>query len=656
MTLVLLACTLFLVTGVIALCGGSARWATVIGAGGVIIGSMIGVIPSLGVLLSGTSVSVHVPWDVPYGAFIVVLDPLAAFFLVPIFFLSAVAALYGTAYLEPYRDRKSVGVSWFFFTLLVASMTLVVIAHNGVLFLMAWEVMALSSFFLVTFEDEQEQVQYAGWVYLVATHVGTAFVFVLFLLLGREHGSLDFDHFTAAAGPSLLFVLAVIGFGTKAGFMPLHIWLPEAHPAAPTHVSALMSGVMIKTGIYGLVRTLMILGPPSLWWGWLLCAIGVGSGILGILSALAQHDLKRALAYSSVENIGIITLGLGLSVIGVSTGSATIAVCGLAGALLHVVNHSLFKGSLFFGAGAVMHATGTRDLNSLGGLLQRMPWTGVAFLIGAVAITGVPPLNGFVSEFLLYLGALHGTMTLSTTSVAPALAVITALALIGGLSAACFANLCGMVFLGGPRSQPAAHAHEVGGVMRLAMGLLTVGCVGIAALSPVFVSSLSTVLVTVTRLPTETVTAELAVLQASLSHVILVSGGAIMVCLGLAGLRWHLLRGRTVDTQVTWDCGYAQPTVRMQYTASSFVQPLTSLFAPVLGTRRQQHMAPGLFPSTASLATVTEDLPATRLYQPLLSTLGRVLALFRWVQQGQVHLYVLYIALTLLVLLVWKLG
>lgn len=503
---------------------------------------------------------------------------------------------------------------------------------------------------------ELEQVRYAGWVYLVATHVGTAFVFVLFLLLGREHGSLDFNRFTTAAGPSLLFLLAIMGFGTKAGFMPLHIWLPEAHPAAPTHVSALMSGVMIKTGVYGLVRTFTILGPPTLWWGWLLCAIGVGSGILGILFALAQHDLKRALAYSSVENIGIITLGLGLSLIGISTGSATIAVCGLAGGLVHIVNHSLFKGLLFFGAGAVLHATGTRDLNALGGLLQRMPWSGVAFGIGAVAITGVPPLNGFVSEFLLYLGALQGTTTLSTATVAPALAVLTALALIGGLSAACFVTLSGMIFLGAPRSPQAAHAHEVGCAMRLAMGFLAVGCIGTTVLSPWLVSSLSPVLVTITRLPAPTVRAELLMLQASLSHVVLVSGAAILLGAGLAGVRWRLLRSREVGIQGTWDCGYAQPTARMQYTASSFTRPLTSLFVLLLGTRRQQHLAPDLFPSTATLVTVTEDLPATRLYQPLLSAFGRALASFRWVQQGHVHVYVLYIALTLLVLLVWKLG
>ena len=297
----------------------------------------------------------------------------------PLFLLSAVAAVYGSEYLQVYREQKHLGASWFFFNGLVASMTLVVIARNGILFLMAWEVMALASFFLVTFEDEQPSVRQAGWIYLVATHIGTAFLLALFILLGQERGSLDFDQFTVSAGPGLLFLLAVIGFGTKAGFMPLHVWLPEAHPAAPTHVSALMSGVMIKTGIYGLVRVLTLLGPPPMWWGWVLCGIGLCSGILGVLFALAQPDLKRVLAYSSVENVGVITLGLGLGLIGVSVGDPSLAVLGFAGGLLHVVNHALFKGLLFLGAGAVMHGAGTRDMSQLGGLLKRMPWTGCFF-------------------------------------------------------------------------------------------------------------------------------------------------------------------------------------------------------------------------------------------------------------------------------------
>ncbi len=535
-------------------------------------------------------------------------------------------------------------------------MTLVVIARNGILFLMAWEVMALASFFLVTFEDEQASVRQAGWIYLVATHIGTAFLLALFILLGRERGSLDFDQFTVSAGPGLLFLLAVIGFGTKAGFMPLHVWLPEAHPAAPTHVSALMSGVMIKTGIYGLVRMLTVLGPPPLWWGWVLCGIGLGSGILGVLFALAQSDLKRVLAYSSVENIGVIALGLGLGVIGVSVGDPSLAVLGLAGGLLHVLNHALFKGLLFLGAGAVMHGAGTRELSRLGGLLKRMPWTGGAFLVGAVAIAGLPPLNGFVSEFLIYLSAFHGTMALSRTAVSPALAVIAGLALIGGLAAASFTNTFGMVFLGEPRTERSARAHEVGPAMRSSLVFLAAGCVLAAVLAPWLLLTLVPVLVSVTTLSAAVVAAELAPVVHALSLVVLGSGGLVLVLAGLVGVRWRLLAHRQVTEHVTWDCGYAQPTPRMQYTASSFAQPLTSVFHGLLRTRTRLSAIHGLFPQRAALTRETDDLSQAWLYQPLFAGLNRLFASLRWVQHGRVHLYVLYIAVTLVVLLVWKLG
>ena len=369
-------------------------------------------------------------------------------------------------------------------------MLLVVVARNGVLFLMSWELMSLASFFLVTLEDEKESVRRAGWIYLVAMHLGTAFLLALFLLLGKNAGSLDFERLSTAAAPSgVFFLLAVIGFGTKAGFIPMHVWLPEAHPAAPSHVSAVMSGVMIKTGIYGLLRMLTLLGPPPAWWGWTLVAIGVVSGILGVLYALSQHDLKRLLAYHSVENIGIIALGLGVGVLGISYQNPTMAALGLTGGLLHVVNHAVFKSLLFLGAGSVLHATGTGELDRLGGLLKRMPVTGATFLIGAAAISGLPPLNGFVSEFLIYLGAIAGLG--SQAHIAPAwplmsVLVVGGLALIGGLAAACFTKAFGIVFLGEPRSGEAAHAHEAGAAMRWPMVVLAGLCVLIGLAAPLW--------------------------------------------------------------------------------------------------------------------------------------------------------------------------
>jgi hydrogenase-4 component B len=634
----------------------SPRWSTFLGVASAVAGCLVGLIPAGRVLLGASIESLRVPWDVPYGAFVVEVDPLSAFFLLPIFGLSALAAIYGGQYMLAYRHERALGVSWFFFNLLVASMALVVVARNAILFLVAWEVMALASFFLVTMQDDEESVRDAGRTYLVASHLGTAFLLALFILLGGGNGSLDFDRFAAGSNAGLLFILAAIGFGTKAGFVPLHVWLPEAHPAAPSHVSAVMSGVMIKTGIYGLMRTLTWLGPLPAWAGWLLVGVGVTSGVLGVLFALAQHDLKRLLAYHSVENIGIITLGLGLGLVGLRTGSTAVAVLGFAGGLLHVLNHALFKGLLFLGAGAVLHSTKTGDMEELGGLLKRMPWTGSLFLIGAAAIAGLPPLNGFVSEFLIYAGAFTAAASLGSDAAVPAVATIGALALIGGLAAACFAKAFGVVFLGEPRSDHAAHAHEQGRAMRGPMVLLAAACILIGVLSPPLVGRLAPVLEEVTGLPGSAVGEALGQATGILGSITLGAFGLLALAGLLLALRRAALARKPLAVGPTWDCGYALPSPRMQYTASSFAQPLTDLFGPLLGTRRRFSAPQGFFPQTASLTTETPDFYRERLYEPLFAAVQKGLSAFRWLQHGRVQLYVLHIAITLLVLLIWKLG
>jgi formate hydrogenlyase subunit 3/multisubunit Na+/H+ antiporter MnhD subunit len=537
---------------------------------------------------------------------------------------------------------------------------LVLIARNGVLFLAAWEGMALASFFPVVFENEKAEVRKAGWIYLTATHLGTAFLLVLFVLWAQASGSFDFDGFGAAAAQApalagLLFVLAVVGFGTKAGFMPLHVWLPEAHPAAPSHVSAVMSGVMIKTGIYGLVRMLTLLGPPPLWWGWVLIGIGATSGVLGVLFALAQHDLKRLLAYHSVENIGIITLGLGLGLLGLSSGRPALAVLGFGGGLLHVLNHALFKGLLFFGAGAAAHGSGTREMDRLGGLLKRMPWTGAAFLVGAAAICGLPPLNGFISEFLIYWGAFNGAAGAGGYAAVfvPTLALIGVLALIGGLAAACFIKAFGIVFLGEPRSKEAGHAHEVGWAMRRPMLLLAGGCAAIGLWPAPVLRILRPLLNTIigTAAAADPVWGEAGGVLTRLS----LGAGVFSALVGLLlFIRARLLAGRPVEETVTWDCGYARPTARMQYTASSFAQPLTSFFHKILRTEIQLRPPEGLFPKAAALSTHAPDWAEAGLFRPLFTGAERLLSKLRPFQEGRVQVYVLYIVLTLIALVVWK--
>ncbi len=660
MNLLLAALGVLLGSGFLALVAWrSWRLSTLFGAGGAVVGGVLGAVPALAVLAGGEVSSLRLAWQVPYGSFFLEIDALSAWFLLTVLAVCTLAAIYGSQYLRAYADQKSLGPPWFFFNLLTASMVLVLSARNGVLFLVAWEVMSLASFFLVTFDDEKDSVRQAGWIYLVATHLGTAFLLVLFILLGRQGGSLDFDTFTAGPGPwsaGLLFLLALVGFGTKAGFLPLHVWLPEAHPAAPSHVSAVMSGVMIKTGIYGLVRTLTFLGPPPAWWGWTMIGIGLTSGILGVLFALAQHDLKRLLAYHSVENIGIIALGLGIGLVGQSSDLPAIAVLGYAGALLHVVNHALFKGLLFLGAGAVLHGTGTTDMEELGGLQKKMPVTALTFLIGAAAISGLPPLNGFASEFLIFLGAFAGSTQADSLRALPLLVGIAGLALIGGLAAACFAKAFGIVFLGLPRSHQAETAHAPGNWMRWPMIVMAAGCIFIGLFAPLVVGMLVPVIQIVSGVSGGRIAEQLGTASGLLGKISLAAGILIALVVGLTWLRWRLLRGRSVAESETWGCGYARPTARMQYTASSFAWPFTNWFRTLLRTRKQQPTLRAYFPPEEELATETPAVWQESFYRPLFLGVRAALARLRWLQHGRVQVYVLYIALTIFVLLIWYLG
>ncbi len=634
---------------------GAAGWASRLAPGAAVAGCALGMIPAVQAL-AGNPEELLLPWSLPFGSFHLALDPLSGVFLLPLFLLSGAAAAYGVEYLRPEAESRDRGRSWFFFNLLVASMVVVVVARNAVLFLVAWEIMALTSFFLVTRQDESAAVRDAGVVYLIAAHLGTAFLLVLFLLLGHEAGSLEFEAFSAsgAAGPDgALFLLALVGFGAKAGFFPLHVWLPEAHPVAPSHVSALMSGVMIKMGVYGLVRTLSFLGHPPPWWGWALLVIGFASGVGGVLFALAQHDLKRLLAYHSVENIGIIALGLGVGVLGQSAGSPVVAALGYAGALLHVVNHALFKGLLFLAAGAVKHSAHTLQVDELGGLLRRMPRTGVLFLVGAVAITGLPPLNGFISEFLVFLGAFRGVGSLGAAAAVAMALAIGGLALVSGLALACFAKAFGVVFLGEPRTSEAAHARDPGWLMVGPMGVLAAGCLAVAAFAPLVVRSLGPAVAVVAGPGTAAALGDAA---GSLHPLVLGMGALVVLTAGLALLRRGLLRGRVVESGPTWDCGYAAPDFRMQYSGSSFAEPLTTLFRSVLRPREWMAAPEGYFPVTASVAQETPDAARGLLFRPLFRALAWSAGKLRWLQRGSVHLYIGYIVLALLAVLAATVG
>ncbi|HAK93494.1 MAG TPA: oxidoreductase [Planctomycetes bacterium] len=656
----------FLLACAVLLCGGAGAAllrafpaaSAGLGAGSAVLGALLGLASAIECLRLNGSYERSFPWDMPFGSLTIGMDGLSAFFCLVIFGLAALTAVYGFGYLR--RERGRTGLAWCWFNVLVLGMALVAVARNGLLFLIAWEVMSLSSFFLVAHEAEKPEVRKAAWTYLVATHIGAAFVLAMFVLLGTAAGSLDFEDMASLKGAgrefaALIFALAVIGFGTKAGFFPLHVWLPEAHPAAPSHVSALLSGAMIKTGLYALLRCLSFVGPPEPWWGWLLIGIGIVSGLFGVVSALAQHDLKRLLAYHSVENIGIAALGLGLGLLGWSAGNWTLAALGFAGALLHVLNHAVFKGLLFLCAGSVLHATGTRAIERLGGLSARMPVTAFTFFVGAAAICGLPPLNGFASEFLIYLGAFKGVMLADAGIAVPAAALVAALALIGGLAAACFAKAFGVVFLGEGRSEDAARAREGPLAMRGPMLALAAACVAIGLGAFALMPFLAPAVGIITGTPAELFAQPLAEAGRLLLVIALASAALILATALAALLRARLLRGRAVTRAATWDCGYAAPTARMQYTGSSFAQPLLDLFRPFLRVRTELRPPEGLFPKKASFATHADDAARERIFAPIFAFVDSLFSRLRWVQEGRVHVYVLYIALTLLALLVFAL-
>ena len=632
----------------------SERWSVRLGVAGAVGACLAGLGAALVALVMRAEAVRTFAWSLPYGAFTVGLDPLSAFFLVPTFLLSGLAAIYAIGYFRPWHGRNP-GRFWLFYNALIASMALVLLARNGVLFLVAWETMSLASFFLVIHDDAAEGVQAAGWTYLVATHVGTAFLLALFFLLGRGGGSQDFAAFAVPAGSAgVLFLLALVGFGTKAGLFPFHVWLPEAHPAAPSPVSAVMSGVMIKTGIYGILRMLVLLGTVPAWCAWLVLGLGAASGVLGVLFALAQRDLKRMLAYSSVENVGIIALGVGLGMLGVCGGVPAVAALGFAGGLLHVLNHAMFKGLLFLGAGAVVHATGTRDVERLGGLFKRLPWTGTAFLAGSIAICGLPPFNGFAGEFLIYLGSFK--MLLGSGALAlGGLTAVVALALIGGLAAACFTRAFGIVFLGEPRTADALRGHEAGLSMRVPMFALAAICLvlGLGAGAAIRVLEPAVALLAGPAAP--------AAGNESVPWLFPIAGTAVLLALlagigALARLRRRLLAGRPVRETVTWDCGYAAPAASMQYTATAFAQPLTQGAAVFLRPQVASRLPEGIFPAAASFRSETADVARARLYDPLFRGTANLLGRLRWLQQGRVHVYVLYIVAALVALLGWALG
>lgn len=614
-----------------------------------IAGCVCGTIAVASVLISGHDLNLSLPWHSVGGELALHLDPLAAIFLLPLFLVVSAGALYGLDYWPQRQHPGNAAKFRLFYGIISAAMIVLICAANGLLFLIGWELMAVAGFFLITTEDHKPEVRRAGYVYLIATHCGTLALFGVFALLDHSSGGLGFPapHSLPATGNGLIFVLALFGFGMKAGLMPLHIWLPGAHAAAPSHASALLSGIMIKTGIYGLIRLTSLFAEIPAWWGWSVLLLGAISGVMGVVLALAQHDIKRLLAYHSVENIGIIALGLGLALLGRSYQLPQLVAFGLAGALLHVINHGLFKSLLFLSAGAVIQAVGSRQIDQFGGLLKRQPWTATLFLGGAVAICALPPLNGFISEWLIYLAAFQ-PLQQPGSSLAAAVLTAPVLALIGGLALACFVKVFSVTFLGQARSAAVAQAGEASRTMRTAMLVLLAACIWIGLLPTTVLPQLGR------AVRCWTGSAAAADLTSAVTPLgwLSVLGWLLLAALAAGGL-WLQRRQRHAPNNVaTWGCGFRFSTARMQYTASSFADFLVQLFDFGLWSERHGGKSRHLFAPPAHFASHTPDAILDRLLWPGFQSGAWLCRRLRAsMQNGLMASYLLYVALTIIALL-----
>lgn len=596
--------------------------------------------------LSGSTISLDFSNHLPF-AFAFTVDRLSAFFFMLICGLAAPVSLFSSSYSEHYSKA---GWKWYWILvpLFILSMVTVVVASTVFAFMLGWELMTLLSAGLILIEGDSEDRRRSVFIYLVMMHVSAAAVFATFLLFLPHAETLTFAAMRAAAAGfpnslrSVIFLLAFFGFGMKAGIVPLHFWLPKAHAIAPSPVSALMSAVMLKTAVYGFIRlTFDMVGSPQPWWGYLVLGTGIATAVLGILYALAENTLKRLLAYSTIENVGLIYIALGVALVFRAHSMPTLAALALIAALFHALNHALFKGLLFLGAGAIYKSTNTLNMEELGGLLSRLPGIGISFLIGCAAISGLPLLNGFVSEWLIFKSLLNGSV-LEPTPVLPLM--IGAVALVSTLACACFVKLYGVTFLGRSRSAAAAHANSVPENMDLSLFAIAVACLILGihpglALRPL--NLVAAPLVANAIPPPE---------LATISHTMPFIAAAVVLFLALA-LRLMKWNGRRADT---WACGLPGLTTRMQYTATSFSKPLRSVFAAVYKPARKLDVEPAgerYFPASISYQSVRTTSFEKTLYRPAVDVVVAAARQLRRLHTGNIQTYLLYIFLMIISLL-----
>jgi formate hydrogenlyase subunit 3/multisubunit Na+/H+ antiporter MnhD subunit len=625
------------------------------------------VVAGVGVLLSGVVYTAELPLGLPWLNWHLRLDALSGFFLAVVGILVFAVSLYGPAYVRAFvhtRAQQSLTALGVFTALFVLGMQLVVLADDAYVFMVAWELMSVASYFLVAYQHQHAANRRAAFLYLLMAHVAGVSILLGFGVLAGFGGGFTFEKMRAAelsaTWASIAFALAFFGFGMKAGMVPVHAWLPEAHPAAPSHISALMSGVMLKVALYGLIRFVYDLVGDIQWqWGLVMLLTGAGSTLLGVLYAMLSNNLKRLLAYSSIENVGIILSALGLSLIFLGNGHQVLGVLGLIAALYHILGHTLFKGLLFLGAGAIAHSAHEYELNNMGGLIHRMPQTAVLMLIGCLAIAGLPPLTGFVSEWLTFQVALQAPALQS--GVLRALIPVTAamLALSAALAAATFVKVYGVAFLGQPRSRHVRHAREVSLGMRLGMGLLAALCVLFGILPSTVIDVIGAVpqLLLGAMPPSATASGWLWLTPMSATVASYSAPLVAAALLGVGALVYLALRVRAgqVRRGYPWECGYGEVNSRMQYTGTAFAQPIQRIFAPVWDleeeiVEKRRAQQPQMVESIRHQLSA-QDKSWSRVYEPIGMLVIAAARRIGYLQTGSIHTYLAYSFFTLLLLL-----
>jgi hydrogenase-4 component B len=633
-------------------------------------GSLWGIIFSLGALGAASNIFFTAGVSIfPFASFSFAIDKLSAFFVFVISLIALFCSIYGFGYVKHFYQKYNLGALGFFYNLFILGMLLVVTASNGIFFLIAWEIMSIASYFLVVYDREDKNNVKAGFLYLVMTHIGTAFIIIAFLLFYKFTGSFDFGMIKSSAVfiplyvKNIIFVLAMIGFGTKAGIIPFHIWLPSAHPAAPSHVSGLMSGVMIKTGVYMMIRIFLdILQPVPTWWGLAVLIVGAMSSILGVLYALTEHDLKRLLAYHSIENIGIILLGVGSALTFSSLNMPSLALLGLIAALFHTLNHATFKSLLFLSAGSVINQTHTRNMEEYGGLIKYMPQTALFFLVGSMAISALPPFNGFFSEWLTFQALFQGIINLDFFTKWIFIAAAGSLAFTGGLALACFVKAFGATFLARPRSEEVKHTRESSISLLIGMGALAT----LSLLFGIFSGYITSALDAIGRdfnifrnAPTfVSVSAHQSLAAGNFSLVSAPAFFGFLIIIFIAvwlAVKYVVYSNQKIRVGKTWDCG-TNLTPRMEITATGFSRSIITIFNGILKPTIQKEIEyrdedSRYLPASRTIVLSVNDIYQTYFYTPVSKFVISLSSRVKKVQGGNINVYLFYIFAALLVAL-----